>query len=285
MRRNIRLLVKNSPPAKSGGALFQPSKQSVPTSGQSAGEGEKAPGKPGKPDLSRNNEEGYIHSYGVLAWQQGISADQVERLVDVSEDVGVKDTFGWSLLHYAADSRPLESVKRLLSLHADPNAVNCLGRTPLHQAAMRDEAEVVSELLTYGGNPNASDVDGWTPVHFAVHLGHLKTLTAMMPYRPDFTVLNKSYKSPRDLAPDLTFYHLIVFLETRSSDKSCPSLDTTGTSDTGLSDHHPDLNVHSKTEAKQHCALRDSSHTVVRAQRPNEESGAIVSPHPKSAYS
>jgi ankyrin repeat protein len=286
MRRNIRILVKNNPPPKTRGVLLQPSQHSVHTSEQSMGEGEqKTPGKPGKLELKRANVEGYIRSCGGLTWAHGVTAEKAQELVDVSDDVSVKDQLGWSFLHYAAHSRPLESVKRLLKLHADPNAVNCLERTPLHQAVMRDEADIVSELLMYGANPNARDIDGWTPVHFAVHLGCLKTLMALMPYNPDFTLLNKSYKSPRDLAPDLTFYHLIIFLETRANDHSCPSLDSTGTSDSGLSDHHHDLTTHGKTEAKQYGALRDSSHTIVRAQRPNEESGAIVSPHPKSAYS
>lgn len=282
MRRNIHCLVKNSGSIKSSKGLFQPTRDTIPATGQSMGDGDKTPGKPGKPT---SHLEDYVKSYGDGDFQTGTTVHDIESLVEDSQEVWIKDEFGWSLLHYAAHSRPIETVKRLLSLHADPNVTNCLGRSPLHQAVMRDEAEIVTELLTYGANPNLPDSDGWTPVHFAVHLGNLKALTALAPYQPDFSQKNKSDRSARDLAHSAAVSDLIQLLEAGAGDYCSPSLDSTGFSDSGSADHHHDQSNPSKLDTKQRFALRESSHTIVRAQRPNEESGAIVSPHPNSAYS
>lgn len=230
----------------------------------------------------RGNIEGYLQSCGTEMYQGGMTPAKVEQLVDLSDDVNIRDEFGWTLLHYAANSRPLTSVQRLLTLRADPNVVNCLGRTPLHQAVIRDESDVVAELLTYGANPNARDIDGWTPVHFAVQLGHIKSLTAMSAYQPDFTLSNKAFKTPKDLTQDVIVSQLIIYLETHTRSNSRLSLNSTGTSDSSLSDQ---LAARHNLDSKAHFPLRDISPTLVRAQRPNEESGAIVCPNPKSAYS
>ena len=287
MRRNIHFLVKNSPQTPTNTAVSQPSKASFPTTNHSMGVREQKTSRspPGKLEASRRNIEGYIQSCGGVMWQGGMSAERVQSLVDESGDVSIRDELGWSLLHYAANSRPLSSVKRLLALHADPNVACCLGRTPLHQAAMRDDAEVVAELLAYGACLNTGDSDGWTPVHFAVHLGCIKALTAMSAYRPDFTLPNHAFRTPKDLAPDETISQLIVYLETHTNDHSRPSLNSTNTSDSSLSECHAEIAARYKADSKPHFPLRDLSPTLVRTQRPNEESGAIVCPHPKSAYS
>lgn len=284
MRRNIHFLVKNSPPAQTNIERPHPPKGPLPTSDHSMGDEDLKAAFERSQKLAemRGNIEGYLQSCGAAMFQGGMSPAKVEQLVDQSDDVNIRDEFGWTLLHYAANSRPLTSVQRLLTLHADPNVVNCLGRTPLHQAAIRDESEVVAELLAFGGNPNARDIEGWTPVHFAVHLGHIKSLTAMSAYQPDFALPNKAFKTPKDLAPDVIVSQLIIYLETHTRSHSRPSLNSTGTSDSSLSDQ---LAARHTLDSKAHFPLRDISPTLVRAQRPNEESGAIVCPNPKSAYS
>ena len=237
--------------------------------------------------------QGYLQSYGQTlksGSQTETNPQEMEtRLAHPRpEDVGVKDVLGFGLLHYAVERDLKGTVSQLLRLRADPNVENCLLRTPLHFAVIQDDPDIVSELLTYGANPNHRDVEGWTPLHFAIHLNHIKCLTVLMGYNPDIHSTNSSGKTPLDYAKDDKIKSLIMNLRTDSigsqdetADISHENTHTKTTTHISFS-----LNKTDTSDSQVHQIRSESgSGQELRVQRPNEESGAIAVPHPKSAYS
>lgn len=112
MRRNIHFLVKNSPPAQTNIERPHPPKGPLPTSDHSMGDEDLKAAFERSQKLAemRGNIEGYLQSCGAAMFQGGMSPAKVEQLVDQSDDVSVRDEFGWTLLHYAANSRLLMSA-------------------------------------------------------------------------------------------------------------------------------------------------------------------------------
>jgi ankyrin repeat protein len=243
--------------------------------------------------------QGYLESYGqALRSGTGTAAEpqEIERLLSnpKAEDVGVKDILGCGLLHYAVEREMKSTVKALLGLRADPNAWNCILRTPLHQAVIENDAEIVSELLTYGANPNQGDVEGWTPLHFAIQLSHVKCLAVLFNFTPDIHAVNKSGKTPKDYIKEESVRVCVEAYERLQRDSSgCQdSVETADVSQAdspknwanGASFSHGKVDPSDPLSRKERCHSGDSPQEL-RVQRPNEESGAIAFPHPKSAYS
>ncbi|KAI5797870.1 ankyrin repeat-containing domain protein [Peziza echinospora] len=99
-----------------------------------------------------------------------------------------RDTFGWSLLHYAVVFREgdVELLTELLQRGAEPNATDLAGRTPLHYAlrlTAADEDEMnsgrhrkhtherleatIRALIVGGADINLCSRDGMAPLHYA----------------------------------------------------------------------------------------------------------------------
>ena len=239
--------------------------------------------------------QGYVESYGQTlnpGTQIETNPQEMDRRLarPRPKDVGVKDALGFGLLHYAVERDLKGTVSQLLRLRADPNVENCLLRTPLHFAVIQDDPDIVSELLTYGANPNHMDVEGWTPLHFAIHLNHIKCLTVLMGYNPDIHSTNSSGKTPLDYAKDDKMRSFVTDFETDRVDKTQDSMDTTDASHENapskISRTSFSICKHDPSDAwgRQDRSNSGNGHEL-RAQRPNEESGAIAVPHPKSAYS
>lgn len=87
--------------------------------------------------------------------------------------VNIKNSEGWTSLHYAAEYSHLEAAKLLVSKNADINALNIGNETPLHFALQAQLPDVAEYLLSLPNiDVKTSSVEGWTSLHFAANNGY-----------------------------------------------------------------------------------------------------------------
>ena len=84
-------------------------------------------------------------------------------LIDKGAQVAVKDSAGWTPLHYAADQGRVDIVRLLCDRGADTKVRDCYGYAPLHRAVIHGRISVVKELIEErNAEINARDDDGRT---------------------------------------------------------------------------------------------------------------------------
>ena len=113
----------------------------------------------------------------------------LKNMLLLGSDPNIKDSNGWTALHYACQYGDLESVKILIESKADKNAFSNNKRTPLHLAAKMDRFDIVNYLIDTilskdpGINKkylNAKDDHGCTPSHLAAKEGNTKCLESLL---------------------------------------------------------------------------------------------------------
>jgi len=82
--------------------------------------------------------------------------------------VNVKDTFGYTALHWAAEYGRMEAARLLIEKGADIGAVNGHGETILHRAVSGNQMEMTRLLLDHGVDINARNVNGSTALGYAI---------------------------------------------------------------------------------------------------------------------
>ncbi|KAK3582870.1 hypothetical protein CHS0354_012482 [Potamilus streckersoni] len=97
-----------------------------------------------------------------------------------SGDVNARDTYGRSLLSYAARYEQIDTAKELLKSGCNPNAADETGKTPLHEAVEKGSLEIVKILIKDGGaDVNVRTRRGQTPMMIAVTMGHLEIVKTL----------------------------------------------------------------------------------------------------------
>ena len=113
----------------------------------------------------------------------------LKEMLLIGSDPNIKDSNGWTALHYACQIGDLESVKILIDHQADINAFSNNRRTPLHLAAKMNRYDIVNYLLDKilskdkGINKKFVDVkddNGCTPSHLAAKEGNTKCLESLL---------------------------------------------------------------------------------------------------------
>ena len=113
----------------------------------------------------------------------------LKKMLLLGSDPNIKDSNGWTALHYACQYGDLESVKILIDHHADINSFSNNKRTPLHLAAKMNRFEIVNYLIDKilskepGINKkylNSKDDHGCTPSHLAAKEGNTKCLESLL---------------------------------------------------------------------------------------------------------
>ena len=113
----------------------------------------------------------------------------LKKMLLLGSDPNLKDSNGWTALHYAAQIGDLESVKILIDKKADINAFSNNGRTALHFAAKMNREKVVNYLVDtilekfkndFGKYLNAKDEHGCTASHLAAKEGNTNCLEILL---------------------------------------------------------------------------------------------------------
>ena len=156
----------------------------------------------------------------------------LQKMLDMGADPNIKDSNGWSALHYACQFGDIESVKILIKANADidsysnnkrlplhfaanmnyPDIVKFLlenksnadykddqGCTPMHLAAKQGNTKCIEHLLAFGADLYATDFRGWNILHYAAFHGHKKTVRFIAKYDADNDVLRTTKNSQNKL--------------------------------------------------------------------------------------
>lgn len=178
--------------------------------------------------------EGPIHK--IIESNKEDKHDVLKKMLDMGADPNLKDSNGWSSLHYACQLGDFESVVILLEhkadidsysnnhrtpLHlassqnhpkivhhllenrADPNFKDNYECTPLHLAAKEGNIECMSLLLVYGSNLYEKDFRGWNILHYAAFQGHKRAVRFIVKYDADFDVLQNQRNTQNKLAIEI----------------------------------------------------------------------------------
>ena len=109
----------------------------------------------------------------------------LKQMLDMGADPNIRDSNGWSALHYACQFGDLESVKILIENNANIDTYSNNQRIPLHLASNMNYPEVVKFLLENKSNPNYKDELGCTPMHLASKQGNTKCIEYLLLYGAD----------------------------------------------------------------------------------------------------
>ena len=113
----------------------------------------------------------------------------LQKMLLLGSDPNIKDSNGWTALHYAAQNGDFESVKILIDKKGDFNSFSNNGRTPLHLAAKMNRKNIVNYLVDkilekFKSNSskylNAKDEHGCTPSHLAAKEGNIPCLEILL---------------------------------------------------------------------------------------------------------
>ncbi|XP_049851787.1 ankyrin repeat domain-containing protein 39-like [Schistocerca gregaria] len=124
---------------------------------------------------------------------------KVASLISRKADVNERDSYGYSLLHYATKNANI--CKLLLERGANPNGETKFGKVrPIHRAAYAGHAKVIQYLSEFGADVNAQDADNSTSLHKAAQQGHLDTVATLLMHGADPTVRDVRGNTAADLA-------------------------------------------------------------------------------------
>ncbi|XP_034452602.1 ankyrin repeat domain-containing protein 39 isoform X1 [Hippoglossus hippoglossus] len=109
---------------------------------------------------------------GIWSAAKDSDLERVKSLVQKGTDINVRDSSGYTALHYASRSGHLAVCKFLLDNGACASPQTPGGATPLHRSAYCGHLDVVRLLLHHRANPTLCDDDGASPLHKAAEQGH-----------------------------------------------------------------------------------------------------------------
>ena len=104
----------------------------------------------------------------------------LNKMFDLGSDPNIRDSNGWTALHYACQLGDFESVVILREKGAMIDAYSNNKRTPLHLAALNGYDQIVQFLLESGSDQNFQDELGCTPLHLAAKKGHVKCMEILL---------------------------------------------------------------------------------------------------------
>jgi ankyrin repeat protein len=160
----------------------------------------------------------------------------LKKMLDMGADPNIRDSNGWTALHYASQFGDFESVKILIenkamidaysnnhrtALHfacsmyfpkivkfllennSDADFKDHLGCTPLHLSAKSGNVECLNILLAYGAKLYEEDFRKWNILHYAAFQGHHRAVRFICKYDADFDILQTSRNSQNKLAIEI----------------------------------------------------------------------------------
>ncbi|XP_037113787.1 ankyrin repeat domain-containing protein 39 [Syngnathus acus] len=137
-------------------------------------------------------------------WSAAMDGDlrRVQSLIQKGTHPNLRDSAGYTALHYASRSGHLIVCKFLLENGACACPQTPGGATPLHRAAFCGHVDVVRLLLVHKADPMISDDDGASPLHKAAEQGHEKVCQLLLEACPTLcSQKNKRLQLPFHMAP------------------------------------------------------------------------------------
>ncbi|XP_029367205.1 ankyrin repeat domain-containing protein 39 [Echeneis naucrates] len=127
--------------------------------------------------------------------------DRVESLVQKGTDPNLRDSSGYTALHYASRSGHHAVCKFLLEKGACASPQTPGGATPLHRSAYCGHLEVVRLLVNHRADSMLCDDDGASPLHKAAEQGHKEVCQLLLEHCPALcSQANKRHQLPYQLA-------------------------------------------------------------------------------------
>ncbi|WP_264337014.1 MULTISPECIES: ankyrin repeat domain-containing protein [unclassified Wolbachia] len=118
-------------------------------------------------------------------------------------NIGAKDLYGWTPLHYAIYRNDLDILKFLLGKGANIEAKDINDETPLHIAAKdNNKSKVVRLLLDNGARTEAKNKVGWTPLHYAAYKDNLDVCKLLLERNADVEAKNTYDETPLHVAAE-----------------------------------------------------------------------------------
>ncbi|XP_075960638.1 ankyrin repeat domain-containing protein 39 isoform X1 [Anarhichas minor] len=136
--------------------------------------------------------------------------DRVKLLVQKGTDPNLRDSAGYTALHYASRSGHHPVCKFLLEIGACASPQTSGGATPLHRSAYCGRLDVVRLLLHHGADPLICDDDGASPLHKAAEQGHEEVCELLLKHSPALcSRVNKRLQLPFQLATQQDLQELL----------------------------------------------------------------------------
>lgn len=137
-------------------------------------------------------------------WSAAMDGDlqRVRSLVQKGTDPNLRDSAGYTALHYASRGGHLAVCSFLLEGGACASPQTPGGATPLHRAAYCGHVDVVDLLLHHRADPELCDDDDASPLHKAAERGHLEVCQLLVQRCPALcSRANRRLQLPHQLAP------------------------------------------------------------------------------------
>jgi len=122
---------------------------------------------------------------------------QLENMVTLRANLGLRDEKGNTALHYATERGHLSIVNLLLEKGENINILNQKHQTPLHLATMRGKKmDLFEYLIERGANLLAEDQNKKTPLHYAAELGTSKVVQYLVERNANVNAEDQNKKTP-----------------------------------------------------------------------------------------
>lgn len=144
---------------------------------------------------------------GIWSAAMNGEVDRVLALLRSSQnqDANIKDSAGYTALHYASRHGHRDICEILLDHGAHVNCRTASGlSTPLHRAAYCGHSDVASLLLKRGANPAICDCDARNCLHKAAEGGHENLVKTIIEHDADKSCNSKDSRGrcPVELLPE-----------------------------------------------------------------------------------
>jgi ankyrin repeat protein len=135
-------------------------------------------------------------------WWANSSLTIIKEKLISSNNLNIRDDYGFRPLHFAVQNGEKEKVQLLLSAGVNTNAKTDHGFTPLYFAVgKKGDLEIIKMLIKFGSSLNVKDKNGITPLHYAAW-GSSEKIILLLNAGADKNAITKSGKTAFDLALD-----------------------------------------------------------------------------------